>query len=279
MFSLENSFIRILFAAIIQIICLVTAIFGVVCAGKRKQWTGIIKFLSELAISFAWLVIGSAVLSRLSFSHSRFGLAICTVWGTWGIVPFIFSLLKELRKENPANWAEMIWGMITVLLFCGALSVVLYYQCVTNGVFVKDKLFQEESLNAICCFFILPVILFFIPVFSVSALILGTLREKGAGFLKNLGLLAVAPIGFLIFTGTALFQLDRINAGQSDSIYSIFSAAAGWVIFMLVPYGLMLWRGKKEKDQIKFYNGISGIWAVNFFILVLFLLGYICRGR
>jgi len=79
MFSLENSFIRILFAAIIQIICLVTAIFGVVCAGKRKQWTGIIKFLSELAISFAWLVIGSAVLSRLSFSHSRFGLAICTV--------------------------------------------------------------------------------------------------------------------------------------------------------------------------------------------------------
>ena len=117
MFSLENSFIRILFAAIIQIICLVTAIFGVVCAGKRKQWTGIIKFLSELAISFAWLVIGSAVLSRLSFSHSRFGLAICTVWGTLGIVPFIFSLLKELRKENPANWAETIWGMITVLLF------------------------------------------------------------------------------------------------------------------------------------------------------------------
>ena len=279
MFSLENSFIRILFAAIIQIICLVTAIFGIVCAGKRKQWTGIIKFLSELAISFAWLVIGSAVLSRLSFSHSLLGLAICTVLGTFGIVPFIFSLLKELRKENPANWAEMIWGMITVLLFCGALSVVLYYQCVTNGVFVKDKLFQEESLNAICSFFILPVILFFIPVFSVSALILGTLREKGAGFLKNLGLLAVAPIGFLIFTGTALFQLDRINAGQSDSIYSIFSAAAGWVIFMLVPYGLMLWRGKKEKDQIKFYNGISGIWAVNFFILVLFLLGYICRGR
>ena len=123
------------------------------------------------------------------------------------------------------------------------------------------------------------MILFFIPVFSVSALILGTLREKGAGFLKNLGLLAVAPIGFLIFTGTALFQLDRINAGQSDSIYSIFAAAAGWVIFMLVPYGLMLWRGKKEKDQIKFYNGISGIWAVNFFILALFLLGYICRGR
>ena len=49
MLSLENSFIRILFAVIIQIICLVTAIFGIVCAGKRKQWTGIIKFLSDIS--------------------------------------------------------------------------------------------------------------------------------------------------------------------------------------------------------------------------------------
>ena len=279
MFSLENSFIRILFAVIIQIICLVTTIFGIVCAGEHGKWAGSIRFLSKLAISFAWLVIGSAVLSRLSFSHSLSGLVVYTIWGTLGILPFVFALFKAQQKDNQSNRYDAIWGIITVLLFCGALAVVLYYQCVTNGIFVGDKLFQEESLNAICCFFILPVILFFIPVFSVSALILGTLREKGAGFLKNLGLLAVAPIGFLIFTGTALFQLDRINAGQSDSIYSIFAAAAGWVIFMFVPYGLMLWRGKKENDQMKFYNGISGIWAVNFFILALFLLGYICRGR
>ena len=279
MFSLENSFIRILFAVIMQIVCLVTAILGIVCAGERDKWSGVIRFLSKMTISFVWLLIGTIILPHFSFCHSLRGLAVYTIWGIMGIVPFMLPLFRGQQKEDPLNWQEMICGIITVLLFCGALSVVLYYQCVTNGVFVKDKLFQEESLNAICCFFILPVILFFIPVFSVSALILGTLRKKGAGFLKNLGLLAVAPIGFLIFTGTALFQLDRINAGQSDSIYSIFAAAAGWVIFMLVPYGLMLWRGKKEKDQIKFYNGISGIWAVNFFILALFLLGYICRGR
>jgi len=49
----------------------------------------------------------------------------------------------------------------------GTLTVVLYYQCVTNGVLVADKLFLEESLNAICCFLILPAILFFTPVFSI----------------------------------------------------------------------------------------------------------------
>ena len=51
--------------------------------------------------------------------------------------------------------------------FGGTLTVVLYYQCVTNGVLVADKLFLEESLNAICCFLILPAILFFTPVFSI----------------------------------------------------------------------------------------------------------------
>ena len=279
MFSLENSFIRILFAVIIQIVCLVTAIFGIVCAGEYGKWAGSIRFLSKLAISFAWLEIGSAVLSRLSFSHSRFGLAICTVWGTLGIVPFIFSLLKELRKENPANWAETIWGMITVLLFCGALAVLLYYQCVTNGRLIADKLFLEESLNAICFFLTFPVILFFTPIFALSALILGALREKLSGVLKNLLLLAVGPVGFIIFTGTALRQLGKIHSGQGDSIFSIFATAVCWVIFMFVPYGLMLWHGKKEQDKMKIHNGTAGIWAVNFFMFGLFLLGYICRGR
>ena len=75
MFSLENSFIRILFAVIIQIVCLVTAIFGIVCAGEHGKWAG--------------------------------------TWGTLGIVPFVFSLLKVQQKENPLNWQEMIYGIIT----------------------------------------------------------------------------------------------------------------------------------------------------------------------
>jgi len=183
------------------------------------------------------------------------------------------------QKENPFNRYDAILGIITVLLFCGALAVLLYYQCITNGVLIADKLFLEDSLNAICCFFLLPVILFFTPIFSISALISGTLREKFSGFLKNLLLLAVAPGGFIIFTGTALRQLGKIHSGQADSIFSIFATAVCWVIFMLVPYGLMLWDGKKEQDKMKIHNGIAGIWAVNFFMLGLFILGYICRGR
>ena len=105
------------------------------------------------------------------------------------------------------------------------------------------------------------------------------LREKFSEFLKNLLLLAVTPVGFLAFTGTTVWQLDKIPSGQSGSIFSIFAAAVSWVIFMFVPYGLMLWYGKKEQDKMKIHNGIAGIWAVNFFMLGLFLLGYICRGR
>ena len=120
---------------------------------------------------------------------------------------------------------------------------------------------------------------FFTPIFALSALILGALREKLSGVLKNLLLLAVGPVGFIIFTGTALRQLGKIHSGQGDSIFSIFAAAVCWVIFMFVPYGFMLWHGKKEQDKMKIHNGTAGIWAVNFFMLGLFLLGYICRGR
>ena len=279
MFSLENSFIRILFAVIIQIVCLVTAIFGIVCAGEHGKWAGSIRFLSKLAISFAWLVLGTVILPRFSFCHSLSGLAVYTTWGTLGIVPFVFSLLKVQQKEDPSNRYDGIWGTITVLLFCGALAVLLYYQCVTNGRLIADKLFLEESLNAICFFLTLPVILFFTPIFALSALILGALREKLSGVLKNLLLLAVGPVGFIIFTGTALRQLGKIHSGQGDSIFSIFATAVCWVIFMFVPYGFMLWHGKKEQDKMKIHNGIAGIWAVNFFMFGLFLLGYICRGR
>ena len=103
------------------------------------------------------------------------------------------------------------------------------------------------------------------------------LREKFSGFLKNLLLLAVAPVGFIIFTGTALQQLGKIHSGQADSIFSIFAAAAAWIIFMFLPYGFMAWHGWKEKDRIKFYNGIAGTWAVHFFMFGLFLLAYISR--
>ena len=271
MFYLEFSFVRVFFAIAMQVVCLLTAIFGIVYAGEDTKWSGVIRFLSSLAISFVWLIVGTAILSCFSFSHSLGGLAAYTLWGTLGIVPFILPLLKVRKNENLLNWHEMIWGVVTVLLFCGALAVVLYYQCVTNGVLVADKLFREENLNTICCFFILPVILFFTPVFSISALISGTLREKFSGFLKNLLLLAVAPAGLLLFVLMVYYQLDKIQSG----CLVIYAFVAIWIICMIIPYAVMLWYSKKEKDDLKFLNGISGVWSVIFFLLLLGIFAYL----
>jgi len=276
MFCLATFFDRISFAVFAQSICLFSAIFGIAWAAKYDKCPGVVKFLSKLAISFLHLGVGTVIFSHFNFSHSLAGLTIYTIWGTLGIIPFILPLFKY-KKENPLNYREMISGMITVLLFCGALSRILYYACVIDGTFLADKLFGEESLNTVCAYLMLPVILFFTPGFSILTLILGTIRKKSSGFFRNLLLLAVAPVGFIIFTGTALQQLGKIHSGQADSIFSIFAVAAAWVVFMFVPYGFMIWRGRKEKDRIKFYNGIAGTWAVHFFMFGLFLLAYISR--
>ena len=278
MFSLETFFDRILFAGFMQIFCLVSAITGIVGAAEHEQHPGVVKFLSKSAISFTWLVFGTVILPRFDFSHSLAGLTVYTIWGTLGIIPFILPLFRY-KKENQLNYREMISGIITVLFFCGALSWILYYECVVNGTFLTDKLFGEESLNTVCAYLILPVILFFTPGFSITALILGTIRKKSSGFFRNLLLLAVAPVGFIIFTGTAVSGLSKMHSGQSGSIFTIFAVAAVWVVFMFVPYGFMIWRGRKEHDNAKFYNGIAGIWAVHFLMFGLFLLAYISRNR
>ena len=278
MFSLETFFDRISFVGFMQILCLVSAISGIVGAAEHEQHSGVVKFLSKSAISFTWLAVGTVILPRFDFSHSLAGLTVYTIWGTLGIIPFILPLFRH-KKENPLNYREMISGMITVLFFCGALSLILYYECVVNGTFLADKLFGEESLNTVCAYLMLPVILFFIPGFSITALILGTSRKKSSGFFRNLLLLAVAPVGFIIFTGTAVSGISKMHSGESGSIFSIFAAAAAWMIFMFLPYGFMIWRGRKEHDNAKFYNGIAGIWAVHFFMFGLFLLAYISRYR
>ena len=279
MFSLETSLGRILFAVLVQIVCLMTAIFGVICSGERDKWSGIIKFVSCLAVSCVWLITGAASLPYFGFNRSLLWLAAYTAWGALGVVPFVFSLFKAWKKGETAVWKETVWGVMTVLLFCGSLSVLLYYECVAEAVPFADKLFHEKCLEVIFLCLIPPVSLFFTPAFSISALVLGALRKKLSGFLKNLLLLAAAPGAFLAFTVTVARQLDKIHSGQPDNILTMLAAAVSWLAFMFLPYGFMLLRGKKEKDKMKFCNGIAGLGAVNSFMLGLFLLAYICRNR
>ena len=117
MFNLETFFDRILFAGFMQILCLVSAISGIVGAAEHEQHPGVVKFLSKLAIAFLHLAIGAVILSRFNFSHSLAGLTVYTIWGTLGIIPFILPAFKKCKKENPLNYREMISGMLTVLFF------------------------------------------------------------------------------------------------------------------------------------------------------------------
>ena len=144
MFSLETSLGRILFAVFAQIVCLMTAIFGMSCAGERDKWRGIIKFVSCLAVSCVWLITGAASFSYFVFSRSLLWLAAHTAWGALGVVPFVFSLFKTWKKGETAVWKETVWGVMTVLLFCGSLSVLLYYECVAEAVPLSYKLFHDQ---------------------------------------------------------------------------------------------------------------------------------------
>ena len=85
------------------------------------------------------------------------------------------------------------------------------------------------------------------------------LREKFSEFLKNLLPLAVVPVGFLIFTGTTVWQLDKIHSGQSGSILSIFTAAVGWgylcLFHTVLPY--YIW-GNSSNDTTPFEDRILG---------------------
>ena len=78
MFSLETFFDRILFAGFMQILCLVSAISGIVGAAEHEQHSGVVKFLSKLAIAFLHLAIGTVILPRFDFSHSLAGLTVYT---------------------------------------------------------------------------------------------------------------------------------------------------------------------------------------------------------
>ena len=147
----------------------------------EKENNGPVKFLSELAIVFAWLVIGSAVLSRLRFSHSLLGLAVYTVWGTLGIV-----------------------------------------------------LFLKNAFHA--------------------------------------------PIGLIAVMGTGLYYGARGVHGEVGNYASILLVFFSWLLCLWLPYGFMAWRGHREKDELRFCNGLAGLGAVNFFMIGLFLLGYIGRG-
>ena len=276
--DLESPSNRIIFVILMQFCCLITAIAGMICGAERAQWRGFLTFVAKLALAFVWLGIGTLFLLQFSFIHSAAGVAAYTAWGVSGIVPFVYPLVKAWKNKTRPDWWKNIWGIVTAGVFSGTLSLMLYHESVVNGIFSGLKFLRDESLNELCFYLLVPAVLFYTPVFGISALILGAIRKKFSGFVKNLGLLAAAPIGLIAVMGTGLYYGARGVHGEVGNYASILLVFFSWILCLWLPYGFMAWRGHRKKDELRFCNGLAGLGAVNFFMIGLFLLGYIGRG-
>ena len=268
---LEYYFFRMAFFAFMLLLSLVSAGIGAVTALLRDKLCGIIQFFSKLAFAVAWGGLAAILLPYFEMRHSFSVFIVYTVWGMSGIVPFAFSLLRSLKNKLNDRLAENIWGIVTVLIFSGSLSTVIYYSCVENGILRENELFNDVCIKLLHLYYMLIVGLFFMPLFASFTLILGILRENFSGFLKNLLQLAVAPAGLLILAIMIYYRLDKIQSG----CLVIYAVIAIWIICMIIPYAVMFWCSKKEKDDLKFLNGISGIWSVIFFLLLLGIFAYL----
>ena len=236
------------------------------------------QLFSALALAFLWLCGGTFLLPHFQFSHSLTGLIVYTIWGAAGITPFWLILRQSYKNRQISDMRAAIFGLVSVLIFCGTLSALIYYDCVENGVWVPDKLFREENLDTIYVFLLFPAVLVFLPVFAISALVLGALRKKFAGFFQNLGLLAIMPLGVIAVMFVSLWQMSEGQSGRTGNLFLIFLALGIWLAFLLLPYGFMAWRGGRKKEEKTFYNGIAGLGASIFFLLGLWWIGYLGRG-
>ena len=267
----EYYFFRMAFFAFMLLLALGSAGIGAVTALLRGKLCGIIQFFSKLAFAVAWGGLAAILLPYFEMRHSFSVFIVYTVWGMSGIVPFVFSLLRNLKNKLNDRLAENIWGIVTILIFSGSLSTVIYYSCIENGILRENELFNYTCVKFLHLYYMLLDGLFFMPLFAIFTLILGILRENFSGFLKNLLLLAVAPAGLLLFVLMVYYQLDKFQSG----CLVIYAVVAIWIICMIIPYAVMLWYSKKEKDDLKFLNGISGVWSVIFFLLLLGIFAYL----
>ncbi|MBE6403793.1 MAG: hypothetical protein E7039_08750 [Lentisphaerae bacterium] len=267
----EYYFFRMAFFAFMLLLALGSAGIGAVTALLRGKLCGIIQFFSKLAFAVAWGGLAAILLPYFEVRHSFSVFIVYTVWGMLGVVPFVFSLLRSLKNKLNNRLAENICGIVTVLIFSGSLSTVIYYSCIENGVLRENELFSDACMKILHFYYMLLAGLFFMPLFAIFTLVLGILRENFSGFLKNLLQLAVAPAGLLLFVLMVYYKLDKIQSG----CFLIYTAIAIWILIMIIPYTVMLWYSKKEKDDLQFLNGISGVWSVIFFLLLMCISAYL----
>ena len=264
--------LRFLFALVMQLISAAAAIAGMVGAYGSGKLPGLMRFCFFLAFAYLWLLAGAGILPHLALDHSPAGLAVYMLWGSSGIAPYCIALFGAENQTRSRRTAAAA-GIFAVLLFCGMLTVMIHYACAGKTVLSADC-----CRDTICRVMIFPAVLFFMPTFFLTALILGTMRNGAAGFIGNLILPVLAPGGGFILFAVGLSQLSRLHAGKSGSVGILFVAAAVWLVLLFAPYAVMMLRGRREKDECRFYNGAAGLAFSAFFLAGLWLLSRIGAG-
>ena len=258
--------LTVLLVSFVPLTCLGAAAAGALCAADTGGAVGFVRCLAALAVSFLCMCFGAIVLSRLECRSLLWNLALYAPWCAAGSAPFCLSLRRAVNDGSRIGRAGAILGMTAGLLFC-VMSAVPVCFCSGN---------VEDHLHVLCFFFLMPVGLF-LPVFALTALGLGGVRKWFFGVIENLLLLAIAPAGIFVGMFVSFWrELFSDCGGSGNAPMSIFLAV--WLLCMFVPYGYMMLRGWRKKDELGFYNGIAGLGAVVFFLLGLCLLGYIGRG-
>ena len=270
--SLEIPILRILFALAMQLICAAAAITGMVCAHGSGKLPGLMRFGFLLAFAYLWLLAGARILPLFELDHSLPGLAAYLLWGGAGSAPYCVAFLGAESKPRPRRIAAAA-GILAVLLFCAVLTVMIHYGCAGKAVLSADC-----CGGTVCRVMILPAVFFFMPTFFLTALILGTTRDGAAGFIANLALPVLAVGGVFVLSAVGLSQSGGLHAEGSGVVGLLFVAAAIWLSLLFAPYAGMMLRGRRERDECRFYNGAAGLAFSVFFLVGLWLLSEIGAG-
>lgn len=256
--SMDFTVLLEMFFSLAPLVCLGTAAAGLHCAAETGSTVVVIKYLSTLALSFLWMVLGALVLFLPDLCPLPWAAAAYVLVGVLSAAPFGISLYELGRNAPRIARAAAMLGLITVLLFCAVSAAKL---CSMGGS-------GEECLHSLCHFFLLPAGLVFLPAFALTVLELGDDRKR---FGVNLLLLAIAPAGLFTLSFVSI-PCATVSPCESGYPAPVRIALAVWLLCLFGPYGYMTLRGWLKKDEPELCNGIAGLWTFVFFLLAIGLL-------
>ena len=266
---------ELLFVFLLQSAAGAAAVSCLSFARSRGGATGVVRDLAILAGAFLLWIAGAGLLFHLPCRGPGLELAVFTLSGIGGFVPFgvLTARIWGRRKKEISGY---LCGLAAMLIHSGALFYVVWDTWSVMALAPGEKLFREDLMDAVCHFMLPGAALFFLPIFVLLDLILGAKREKIKGILKNILFISFAPAGIeALPIWFLLFRPGGLPA-KPDGL-DIAGPLLIWFAFLFVPYAVMLVRGICQKDRLRTLNGITGIGGMIFFLLGVMLLACITR--